>query len=195
VEYRGFYDEEAKTFIHLDLNPSEGHTCTMRIVRNEQTIYEQVPTAKLMNKEIYLYLFPYQDSFGNRNQHTLRHCYSLADWQQIQKTIPFALLLGVIQLREHTTVNEAVVLDTRSRGGGLKEKISEQEIKKKQPLSFNHWDMGTWDGKAYYKNGTVIIEIPKEVLRTEGGQFTEKQVNDIVAKYIAYGIYYIIEYV
>lgn len=195
VEYRGYYNEDAERFIYLDLNPSEGHYCTMRSVRNGRTIYEEVPTAKLMNKEVYVYIVPYQDSFGNRNKQTLRHCYSLTEWQQVQKTTPNALLLGVIHLREHTKVTDAVVLDTRTRGGGLKEEISEAKIKKTQPLSFNYWDMGTWDGKAYYKNGTIVIEIPKSILRSEGGQFTEQQVRDIVDKYIAYGIYYIIEYV
>lgn len=195
VEYRGYYNEDAERFIYLDLNPSEGHYCTMRAIRNSQTVYEQVPTAKLMNKEVYIYIVPYQDSFGNRNQHTLRHCYSLEEWQQIQKTMPTALLLGIIHLRENAKVTDAVVLDTRTRGGGLETEISKAKINKTQPLSLNYWDMGTWDGKAYYKNGAIIIEVPKSILRSEGGQFTEKQVKDVVDKYVAYGIYYIIEYI
>lgn len=195
VEYRGYFNDSVQRFIYLDLNPSEGHYCTMPMIRNNKTVYEQVPTGKLMNKEVYVYVIPYQDSFGNRNQHTLRHCYSIEEWQQVQKTMPTALLLGVIHLRENARVTDAVVLDTRTRGGGLRENISEAKIKKTQPLSLNYWDMGTWDGKAYYKNGTVVVEIPKTVLQMNGGQFTEKQVRDIVTKYVAYGIYFIIEYI
>ena len=55
--------------------------------------------------------------------------------------------------------------------------------------------MNTWDGTAYYKNGVLIVEVPKRILENEGGQFSEKQVRDIVGKYVAYGIYYIIEFV
>ena len=201
LEYRGYWDESIGQFISLDLNPSEGHYCTMPVIRKDQgtgkkfTSWEAVPTAKLMNKEVYVYILPYKNSFGQYNEHTVRHCYSLGDWQSIQKTNPAAMLLGVIHLREHTNVRETVVMDARSRGGGLKESIKEADIKRISPSSLNYWDMSTWDGTAYYKNGVVIIELPKRILDIYGGQFNEKQVNDIVRKYIAYGIYYIIEYV
>ena len=201
LEYRGYFDDYIGEFIHLDLNPSEGHYCSMAVVRTDADTgktfvsWEPVPTAKLMNKEVYVYLLPYKDSFGNYEENTVRHVYSLKEWQNIQKANPAAMLLGVIQLREHTNVREAVVMDARSRGGGLKETIKEKDMKRTQPLSRNYWDMSTWDGTAYYKNGVLIIEVPKRILDTQGGQFNEKQVRDIVSKYVAYGIYYIIEFV
>jgi hypothetical protein len=201
LEYRGYYDTSIGQFIHLDLNPSEGHYCTMPVVRTDEntgvtfTSWEKVPTAKLMNKEAYVYVLPYKDSFGNYNEHTVRHCYGLPEWQTVQKANPTAMLLGIIQLREHTNVREAVVMDARSRGGGLKQTVTEADMKRVQPLSRNYWDMSTWDGTAYYKNGVLIIELPKKVLETQGGQFTEQEVKDIVSKYVAYGIYFIIEYV
>jgi hypothetical protein len=148
-----------------------------------------------MNKEVYVYIVPHRDSFGNYNEDCIRHCYSLEDWQSVQKTNPAAMLLGIIHLREHTVVSEAVVMDTRSRGGGLKASIKESTIKKVQPLSKNYWDMGTWDGQAYYKNGVLVIELPKKILKSEGGQFTEKQVTYVIGKYIAYGIYFIVDFV
>lgn len=195
LEYRGYWNQDVGRFIHLDLNPSEGHYSTMPVVRGEETMWEQVPTAKLMNKEVYVYILPYKNSFGDRTQHTVRHCYGLEDWQQTQKTWPTALLLGVIHLREHTKVTDAVVLDTRIRGGGLKQSITDREISRREPLAYSYWDMGTWDGKAYYKNGTIVIEVPKKVLKIEGGQFTEQQVREIIGKYVAYGVYYIVEFV
>lgn len=200
VEYRGYYNEEIGRFIHLDLNPSAGHYSTLPVVYKDDdglsfTTYEQVPTAKLMNKEVYIYLLPYKDSFGNRNPHTIRHCYSLKEWQYVQKTLPTAMLLGVVRLREHTSVQETTVMDTRVRGGGLKENISDKEIKRRDPISKNYWDMNTWDGKAYYKNGTIIVEVPKRILQSEGGQFTEKRVRDIVRKHIAYGVYFMIDFI
>lgn len=201
LEYRGYYDEDLRTFIHLDLNPSEGHYVTMPVVRTEDftgvafTSWEMVPTAKLMNKEVYVYLLPYRNSFGEVNEHTVRHCYSLSEWQSIQKTNPAAMLLGTVHVREHTQVQDTVVMDTRQRGGGLKAAISETDMAKTQPLSSSYWDMATWDGVAYSKNGVVILEVPRSVLKTHGGQFDEKQVEDMVRKYIAYGVYPIIEYI
>lgn len=201
LEYRGYFDSNIGTFIALDLNPSEGHYCTMPVVRTDSTTgntftsWEAIPTAKLMNKEVYVYIVPHKDSFGNYNEDCVRHCYSLEDWQSIQKTNPAAMLLGIIHLREHTVIQEAVIMDTRQRGGGLKTSIKESQIKKVQPLSKNYWDMTSWDGTAYYKNGVLIIQVPKTILQSEGGQFTEKQVISIVGKYIAYGIYFIVDYV
>lgn len=201
LEYRGYYDTALGEFIHLDLNPSEGHYSTFPVVRTDGlsgrtfTSWEQVPTAKLMNKEVYVYLLPYKDSFGNYNEHTVRHCYSIAEWHGIQKANPAALLLGVVQLREHTKVQDVVVMDARSRGGGLRGNITESEMKAKQPLSSSYWDMATWDGTAYYKNGVLIIELPRRILDTAGGTFTEAQVRETVQKYMAYGTYCIIEYI
>lgn len=201
LEYRGYYDEMAGRFIHLDLNPSEGHYSTIPVAREDATTnharpyYEEVPTSKLMNKEVYVYIVAMKNSFDMTNQHTVRHCYSLTEWRKIQKINPTALLLGVVHPREVSTVDDITVMDSRSRGGGLREDIDLTQIEKTQPLSTNHWDMGTWDGKSYYKNGVLIIELPKRILETEGGQFTEKEVTDIVRKYIAYGVYYIIEFI
>lgn len=201
LEYRGYYDAALGEFIHLDLNPSEGHYSTLPVVRTDTasgrtfTSWEAVPTSKLMNKEVYVYLLPYKDSFGNYNEHTVRHCYSIAEWHGIQKANPAALLLGVVQLREHTKVQDVVVMDTRSRGGGLRHAITDNDMKRIQPLSSSYWDMATWDGTAYYKNGVLIIELPKRILDTQGGEFTEGQVRETIQKYVAYGVYFIIEYI
>lgn len=201
LEYRGYYDAGLGEFIHLDLNPSEGHYSTFPVVRTDAasgrtfTSWEAVPTAKLMNKEVYVYLLPYKDSFGNYNEHTVRHCYSIAEWHGIQKANPAALLLGVVQLREHAKVQDVVVMDARSRGGGLRDSITESDMKQKQPLSSSYWDMSTWDGTAYYKNGVLIIELPRRILEAAGGTFTEAEVRETVEKYIAYGTYCIIEYI
>lgn len=202
VEYRGYYDEDLGKFLHLDLNPNEGHYSTFPTYHTEPdgtqipVRYDLVPSSKLMNKEVYVYLVPHKSTTSSVvNQYTIRHCFSKSEWDKIQRTQPgIALLLGVVQLREHVKVEDTVVLDTRVRGGGLKASITKEMIKKRQPQSLSNWDIGPWDGAAYYKNGVVIIQLPRAILQSAGGQFTEKQVEDIVGKYIAYGVYYIVEY-
>lgn len=201
-EYRGYYDSNLRKFIQLDLNPTEGHYCTIPVYRTDPatnnmviTKYDQVPTAKLMNKEVYIYIIPRSGSFDIQNEFTIKHCYSEAEWLKIRKTMPgVAILLGIVQLREHTRVEDVVVLDTRVRGGGLKTSFNRDAIQKRSTTSLSYWDMGPWDGTAYYKNGVMIIQLPKSILQSEGGQFSEKQVDDIIKKYVAYGVYYLVEY-
>jgi hypothetical protein len=202
-EYRGYYDEDLQKFVQLDLNPVEGHYCTMPVYRTDPATnnavvvkFDSVPTAKLMNKEVYVYLLPRSGSFNTSNNYTVRHCYSEAEWLKIRKTLPgVAILLGVIQLREHTSVEDIVVMDTRVRGGGLKQSFNRDAIKKRSTSSLSYWDMGPWDGTAYYSNGVLILNLPNSILKINGGQFEEQQVIDILKKYVAYGVYYIIEYV
>lgn len=197
VEYRGYFDEEIGQFIHLDLNPSEGHYCTLpKVYQSRYAQYEEVPTYKLMNKEVYIYVLPYQTSLEEgKRRYTIRHCYSEAEWKKIQSVTLFrALLLGTVQLREHATVKNTTVLDTRVRGGGLKTSISNEVAFRKDPLTQSYWDMGQWEGTAYYKNGVVVIEVPRYLLQSEGGRFSEKDIEDAIRKHIAFGIFFIIEY-
>jgi hypothetical protein len=105
------------------------------------------------------------------------------------------LLLAKVFVREHTNVDQAVVMDARTRGGGLKESITEQEISKRVQGKQRYWDIGGWNGKAYYRNGTLVVRIPKKILQSNGGQFTEEQVEKMLEKYVAYGTYTIIEYI
>jgi hypothetical protein len=55
--------------------------------------------------------------------------------------------------------------------------------------------MGQWEGQAYYSNGVLVIQLPRTILVSEGGQFTEKQVQEVLKKYVAYGVHVIAEYV
>jgi hypothetical protein len=105
------------------------------------------------------------------------------------------LLLGKLYVREHTDVNQTIVMDARKRGGGLSERVTDQEITKRVQDKQRYWDIGSWNGKAYYRNGTLMLKIPKTVLQSHGGHFTEEQVSEMLDKYAAYGTYIITEYV
>ena len=193
-EYRGYYNSEIRQFLYLDLNPSVGHYSTLPSTSyssgNPVVSYKTLPSAKLLNKEIHVYMVP--QSMGGAS---IRHCFSALEWKKIQETNPMCLLLAKVFVREHTNVDQAVVMDARTRGGGLKESITEQEISKRVQGKQRYWDIGGWNGKAYYRNGTLIVRIPKKVLQSNGGQFTEEQVEQMLEKYVAYGTYTIIEYI
>lgn len=200
VEYRGYYDEQARRFIKLDLNPSEGHSCTVRrvqkdFVNGDIVVFDDTPTSKLVNKEIYLYILPRMEANQVINDHTLRHCFSKREWEILASTNPHAILMAVMHIRENAKVEDVTVMDARRRGGGLKKEISKQQIEKKSELSTGYWDIGPFDGEAYYSNGVILIQLPKSILIENGGRFSPKDVDIMIKKYVAFGVYYNIEYV
>ena len=199
VDYKGYYDDESNRFVHLDLNPSSGHTFTVRREEDGTGVYEEAETERLLNKEIFLYLLPSRVEFtgGREVEETepLRHALSEKEWQHVKKARPEAMLLARVQVRENTTVDNTVVMDARRRGGGLKESISKDDIERRGATTDAFWDMGGYDGIAYYEKGVVIIKVPKEVLTVNGGRFSEEEVREKVKRHMAYGIYPIIEFI
>lgn len=197
VEYKGYYDEEFDTFLHLDLNPTAGHTYTARQSQNNKTSLLELPSEKLLGKEVYIYVVPRRSTYYTINriqEHCLRHALSEDQWLTIKAARPEALLLAKIQVRENTSIEQAVVLDARRSGGGLKETVSQQTIEQKVGYTSAFWDIGSFDGLAYYKNGVSIIRIPEKVLKVNGGHFDEEDIRNRLDKYLAYGVYPLIEY-
>lgn len=196
--YKGYWDEEANRFIHLDLNPGVGHTFTIRKAEDGLLKYEEAQTEKLLNKEVFLYLLPKRTVFGpivRTEANPLRHVLSEEEWKRVKQAGPEAMLLARIQVREHTLIDNTIVMDARKRGGGLKESISRQEIESRAGSVESFWDIGTFDGKAYYEKGVLVLRLPKTVLRSEGGNFEEEEIQERIKKYMALGIYAIIEYI
>lgn len=196
LEYKGYYDSEREVFMHLDLNPTAGHTFSLTQESGKSEVSE-VAGEKLLNKEIYLYLLPYRSLYYKTvevENNTIRHCFGEEAFNQIKATHPEALLLAIIQVRENTDIESVVVMDARRPGGGIKEHISQESIEQRVGYTSAFWDIGSFDGMAYYKNGVSIIRIPSYVLEEEGGNFSEDDIQLYVEKYMAYGNYPIIEF-
>lgn len=193
-EYRGYFDSGIGQFIHLDLNPSVGHYSTLPTTQisndAQRVVYKYLPSSQLLNKELHIYIVP-TDMSGP----SIRHCFSVLEWKKIQESNPLCLLLAKVYVREHTNVAQTVVMDARKRGGGLSEKVTDAEITKRVQNKQRYWDIGSWNGKAYYRNGTLIVQIPKHVLQSNGGKFTEEQIEAVLDRYVAFGTYTIIEYI
>jgi hypothetical protein len=172
LEYQGYADENG--FHELNLNP-------------------------LYSKEFYdsnydniiIYLLPYMEN-GNIKEELsyVRHAFT-KNFNEILYNYPQAIKLAELKLQANDDIKEATVLDARSRGGGLKEEISKQVINAKLKDSIHFWDLSPWDGIAYQSAGTVVIDLPKSIL----DQMTEKEVMENIKKYLALGIFPIINYV
>ncbi|MFS1019924.1 hypothetical protein ACFC9N_11495 [Enterococcus casseliflavus] len=198
LEYKGYYDDDNKVFHHLDLNPTTGHTYTCRQDIEGLTTYIELPTEKLLGKQIFLYLLPSTSTFNEITkveENCLRHALSEKEWLKVKQTHVEAILLANIQVRENTNVENLIVMDARKYGGGIKEEISQEELEKYVGQTSAFWDIGSFDGLAYYRNSVLVLSIPASVLQSNGGQFSEQDVEGIVRKYVAFGSMPIIEYV
>ena len=200
LEYKGYLDEDSGIFQHLDLNPTAGHTFTARQYDAEGKFlyfYEE-SSEKLLNKELYFYLLPVSQNHYDvltTEGHPMRHCFSETEWHTIKAANPSAVLLGKIHVRENTNVENVVVMDARRPGGGLKESFEQTDIEQRVGYTSAFWDIGGFDGLAYYRNGVTIIQLPDHLLKQNGGGFTEEDIEMIVNRYIALGVYAIIEYI
>ena len=200
LEYKGYYDEENNIFMHLDLNPTAGHTFTASQYNDDNSFshYYEESSEKLLNRTVYFYLLPqYSRYLDNHTEETstVRHCFGEKEWLYIKSMQPAAILLGTIHVRENTNMNNIVMLDARKEGGGLKETIPNETIYKRLGYTSALWDIGGFDGLSYYKNAVTVIQIPNHILKVNGGMFTEEDVRNVIDRYLALGVYPIIEYV
>jgi hypothetical protein len=107
---------------------------------------------------------------------------------------PNTLLLAKIQVRPNSAKDGIKLVDTRSRGGGLRETIGKALMKELMPESSSYWDIGFWDGSPYPENGVIVVRLPRYILKEFGGRLTKEEVEAAVEKHIAFGVFYIIEF-
>src|SRR5699024_795661 len=132
LEYKGYRDPETGVFQHLDLNPTAGHTYTKRIYQENGKFlhFQEESSEKLLNKEIFFYLLPTFSRYINKTKkedYPMRHCFNESEWRKIKAATPEALLIGKIHVRENTDIENAIVMDARRLGGGLKESLTQEE--------------------------------------------------------------------
>lgn len=104
------------------------------------------------------------------------------------------ILLGKIQVRPNSARDGIQLTDTRTRGGGLLTSIGESIMNEIAPESTSYWDIGYWDGSPYPENGVILVKLPRHVLKEYGGKLTKEEVEAAVEKHLAYGVFYIVEY-
>ena len=196
-EYKGYYDAQNDRFMYIDLNPTRGHECTYPTVVEDEVIYNEVPTYKLLGKTLYLYLLPSKVTKGNTiitQDITIRHTFNKNDLMLLQMAHPELIVIGSIKMINNYTPYDIITLDTRKRGGGLNESISREKIERTDELSLNLWDITAFDGRSFHPNGITIIKLPKGILIDNGGRFTNDDVKEIVEKHLALGVMPIIKY-
>lgn len=114
------------------------------------------------------------------------------------KNYPSALVLAKIYTASAGNISSVKVVDTRTRGGGLGDDFVERKAKLVGEPAIEAeacWDVSGWDGTPVMLNGVVVFDMPKSLLVSEGGGFTEREIEAIVSKHITAGVLPIIRYV
>lgn len=137
----------------LSLNPYPGHN------------------RDLVGKPIYIYILPayVKDEDGDVisasvQERTLRFTTDRTIFDLIDPDYdPLAVLLGIVHITRALDINDLVMLDTRRRGGGARDTISDTEIARLIEDSTSFWDVGFSAGMSYQSGGFVIIRLPREL--------------------------------
>ncbi len=183
-EYTGFYGSGGiytsvapLPFDELDLNPTPSHNFEM---------YASGIVA-------HVFIKPF------RNIDTARTVYNKVVYHNFTGTASGVhdFKLGSISLGPACKIDDVEIIDVRTRGGGLSTLGVEEieDVKDVQPEAEFFWDTGYFDGKAFPSNGVLVIDVPKSVLSTNGGQFTEDEVRVRVLKHMALGEYPILNFI
>jgi hypothetical protein len=191
--YRGYWDEENQRYWHLDLNPGHGHSYTD--INKDTGEIQDVPTFGLINKTVYIYMKPnarFTDSGdmvrGSYEPQVLFHGFEDIQTSNI-------ILLAKIQVRPNSSLDSLNIIDTRLRGGGLKESIGKKLMRELNPESEFYWDIGYWDGEPYSENGVMVIRLPKYLLQENGGRFNKEEVELIAQRHVGFGNLVIVQFV
>ena len=193
--YRGYYESDTQEPIKIDLNPNMYHYYT-----DTKTVpYSKKQSMNLFGHTVYFFLRPTSEleRFGTSDWKTL-YSNKRCVYHQIDNHIPKELKdlsIGSVFVRHNTSLKSTLIIDTRTRGGGILESISDDLRQMLEPESNNYLDIGYLDGEAYNENGVIIVRLDKSILSSNGGRFTKEDVEDRILKWGAYGIVPIIEYI
>jgi len=204
--YRGFWRNKSD-FARIDLNPNMYHTYSDLTY----TPSEDKPSKNLFNKVIYFFLKPtiicevdpdYNSMVVDREDDSMIkdvvQLNKACIYHQIDNPMPQSsvdIQIGSVYIRQNTSLHSTVLVDSRTRGGGIIESMKDDLRHELEPDSDYYLDIGYYDGEPYQENGVIIIRLDKKVLKEFGGMFTQGDVEQKVKRWLGLGVYPIIEYV
>lgn len=204
--YRGFW-RNLDDFARIDLNPNMYHTYSDLTYTPSET----KPSKNLFNKVIYFFMRPtveYEVSADNdslifdieddssigkinyQNKSTLYHKIDDA-----QPDSDHDIAIGSVYIRQNTSLHSTILIDSRTRGGGVLESMKDSLRRQLEPESDFYLDIGYYDGEPYQENGVIIVRLDNSILKEFGGRFTQGDIEQKVKRWLGYGVYPIIEYV
>lgn len=119
-------------------------------------------------------------------------------YHQIDNFIPENwkdIYIGSVYIRQNTSLHSTVVIDGRTRGGGVLTSIPDGLRHDLEADSDYYLDIGYYDGEPYQENGVIIVRLDRRILKDFGGRFTPSDVEQRVTRWLGFGVFPIIEYV
>ena len=205
--YRGFW-RNIDDFVRVDLNPNIYHT-----YNDPGFVPSEVkPSKNLFNKVLYFFLKPtvvYEVSSDYDGLiYDLEDDADIGDaivsnegdclYHQIDNVEPASdmdIYIGSIYIRQNTSLHSTILVDSRTRGGGVLTSITDKLRHELEPESDYYLDIGYFDGEPYQENGVIIVRLDQRLLKEFGGRFTQGDIEAKVKRWLGFGIYPIIEYV
>lgn len=184
-QYIGYYDEALGEFINLDLNPIDSRvytSITYNEYGNKIIKHDSLVSDLLEVSAIYFVVYP---SIAN-NISRIEHYVGEEEMISALKNKKGGLLLGYINFDADFSPELIQITDIRNIG----ESISDSKLTSLSNTFPYIWDTNIMT-KSYFPNGIIKIKINKEVLNN----FTDLQVKEIIKEHLAFGIYFIVEYI
>ena len=103
------------------------------------------------------------------------------------------IVLGEIFVNDHTSPDEVKILDTRVRGGGVREDRLTEALHKNPEVQWYN-DIGIYDGRPFPGTSAIVIKVPYTVLDEYGGILSRKQVRETIKRHMALGSEPVIRY-
>lgn len=210
--YRGYW-RDACDFVRIDLNPNIYHTYGDPTFTPSET----KPSKNLFNKVIYFFMKPsviynipgdiedneligYGDPNGDKISNWNKEMENKTSclYHQIDVAEPkndTDIYIGSVYIRQDTSLHSTVLVDSRTRGGGVLEEMPDDLRRELEPESDYYLDIGYFDGKPYQENGVIIVRLDKRLLKQFGGRFMHGDIEQKIKRWLGEGVYPIIEYV
>lgn len=208
--YRGFWKTE-QDFARIDLNPNIYHTYSDMTYSPSAT----KPTKNLFNKVIYFFMRPSVIfEITSQEKDDLEFDFAQPDYTEneikviaenkdclyhkIDDNMPdqdWDIYVGSVYIRQNTSLHSTMIIDGRTRGGGLVESMKDTLRKQLEPESDYYLDIGYYDGEPYQENGVIVVRLDQRLLQEFGGRFTKGDIEVKVKRWLGFGVYPIIEYV
>lgn len=103
------------------------------------------------------------------------------------------LIVGKYAVGSNRGLHDVDLVDTRIRGGGIKEEFI-TDFKGSYPQVKWFWDIGHYDGTPFPGAAAVLVDLPADVLESNGGTLTKEQIDSIVKHHLSLGVYPVIRF-
>ena len=175
----------------IEKKPHYEQTGTKPVLDHYEDIYGPVTYYDTVEEPVttYEYVDIVKD-FKVKNDYCLYH-----KIDSFEPDSNYDIYIGSVYIRQNTSLHSTVLVDSRTRGGGVLTSISDGLRHELEAESDYYLDIGYYDGEPYQENGVIIVRIDRRVLKDFGGYFTPEDVDKRVKRWLGLGVLPIIEFV